>query len=425
MVFETSRLPNGATVATAAMPFMQSACVGVWALVGSRHEPALLNGISHFVEHMVFKGTRRRKASRILAEIEGIGGSVNAFTELDHTCYYAKAEAGRLARLVDVLFDLYREPAFPAAEVDREREVIEEEILMYRENPSQHVEDLLGEAAWPDAALGRSITGTPDSLARIGRPELRAFVRDRYQGANTLVTVAGRVTHAEVMALVGPLAGRLPRGRRSGARPFRRTPGARRPVVRHDVREIEQVHWNLGFHTPGRSDPGRFALKLLSVILGENMSSRLFQRLREERGLCYNVQTDVTLLAETGLLSIYAGVDPDRLPQALEVTGRELGRLAARPPSRAELRRACEYAVGMLRLSQESTTQQAMWLGESLLAHRRVVDPGEVCARLEAVTPAEVSALAAEIFRPGRASFALVGPVCDAERLVARGLAAR
>ncbi len=416
--FHLSRLENGVLLATVEMPFMRSVCLGVWALVGSRHESRRLNGIAHFVEHMVFKGTRRRKAAAILREIEGIGGTVNAFTELDHTCYYAKAEADKLDRIADVLFDIYGEAVFPPDEIEREREVVEEEIIMYRENPGQHVEDVFGLAAWPDCALGRPITGSPESLRRIGGVELKEFVSRRYHARGTLVTVAGRITHGEALRRLAPFAARLaPGGRRAPVRAFPVSARSIGPVIRQESREISQVHFNLGFHSPGRTSRRRFALKILNVILGENMSSRLFQRLREEMGLCYTVQSDLTLLQETGMCSIYAGVDAQGLGRALRATVRELRRIVRRPPSKRELQRAVEYATGMIRLSRESTTQQMFWLGECLLAHGRVVDPDAVCEALSAVTPGEVSAVAAELFRPERACLALVGPQADADAL--------
>lgn len=413
MTFETTKLANGVVIATSEMPHMQSVCTGFWALVGARHEPARHNGIAHFVEHVLFKGTGTRSPSDILTEVEGAGGTVNAFTEQDHTCYYAKVAADKLPEVTDVLADMYLRSVFPMAEVEREREVIGEEIVMYAEQPGQHVEDLLSAAAWPGSPLGRPITGTAASLAHTGRDDLLHFVRANYCGKNTLVTVAGRVTHGDVVDLLEPLLASLPGGARPRWRKF--VPGGHGGGVRVvvDCRDIEQAHLYFGFHAPGRSVAERFVLKILSVLLGENMSSRLFQSLREERGLCYSVQSDLTLLQETGLFSVYAGVDGADAEGALKLAGRELRRIARRPPSKKELQKAIDYTVGMLRLSLESTTQQMFWLGESLIAHGRVCGPEVVCERLAAVTPAEVTSLAARLFRPENLALAAVGPCPD------------
>ncbi len=416
MIFHTTRLANGCVIATAEMPHMHSCCVALWALAGSRHESARHGGIAHFVEHLVFKGTASRSATQILREVEGVGGSLDAYTETDHTCYYARATPDRLGGFADVLFDMYRNAAFATDDVEREREVIEEEILMYQENPGQAVDDLLSETAWPGHPLGRPITGTPATLARTGADELRAFNQSRYVGANTLVTVAGPVAHAEVVACMEAAAA-LPRGRRAQTRPFPQADRTTGPRLRFDTREIEQAHFSLAFHTHGRTAGERHASKLLSVLLGENMSSRLFQRLREDRGLCYSVQSDLTLLEDTGLFTVYAGVDAEKIVPSVQLALRELRKLADRPPTKPELAAAKDYTIGMLRLSADSTTAQAMWLGESLLAHRRAIRPEETIDALAAVTPAEISSAARTIFQPARATLAAVAPPVDRECL--------
>lgn len=410
MISETTRLKNGVVVATAEMPHMESACIGIWAMTGARHEPARLNGVSHFLEHLVFKGTRRRKATEIMREVEGIGGSVNAYTELDHTVYYAKAAAGKLGQVADVLVDLYAGAVMAGDEVEREREVIGEEIVMYEENPGQHIDDVLSEAAWPGSALGRPVTGTESSLGKIRRADLVEWRNAHYVGGNTVVAVAGRVEHAEVVKLLRPMLRRLRAGKRSRARVFPVAKRSAGPRVVHAVRDIEQSHVCLGFHAPGALDGSRYAMKVLNVLMGENMSSRLFQRLREERGLCYSVQTDVTALRDTGLFTVYAGVDPADLVGAVRLTLRELVKMGKRGPTRRELQEAIDYSIGMMRLSLESSTQQMTWLGEGLVTHGEVGDPEVVCERLAAVTVGEVRDLAARVFRAAGGCIGVVGP---------------
>jgi predicted Zn-dependent peptidase len=415
-----SRLANGCTLLVAPMPQMESACVGFWSLAGSRHERARENGLAHFTEHMLFKGTRSRDAAQLMREIEGAGGTIDAFTELDHTCYYAKAEAAKLPGIATVAADLYSRPSFPAAEVAREREVIGEEITMYHDNPGQHIDDLLAAALWPGHPLGRPVTGTKASLHGLGRADLARWVAARHVGRNTLVAVAGPVEPAEVARQAARWTGHLAPGRRSRQRRFVAPRRRTTPAVAADLRPVEQAHFALGFRCPGVGWGGRFALRLLNVLLGENMSSRLFQCLREEHALCYSVSTEAGASGDDGHFAVHAAVDPENLEQALTLTLNQLARIARRPPGKRELAAAADYATAMLRLSLEGTAERMLWAGESFLAHGRVAAPGTVCDRLAAVRPAEVSAAAAAVFQRRSAALAVVGPAADQGGLARR-----
>lgn len=418
-----TRLPNGVRVATIEMPHMKTVAVGVWEAVGSRHEPAALSGISHFLEHLMFKGTRRRTARKITETVEGLGGYLNAFTTEDHTCYYAKAAAAHLPVLCDVLCDMVLNSQFPPAEIEREREVIREEILMVRDAPSQYVEELLSEALWPGHPLGRPLTGTLESIAGLDRQGFLDYKASHYVGATTLITVAGAASHERVLELIRPALEALPKGRvpRFQKSDHDRTgKGAvRRPWIKTVKEESEQTHLALGFHTFGRLDERRFALRLLSVILGENMSSRLFQRLRERHGMCYSVQTSVVSLADAGALTIFAGLETGKLEKTVRLTLRELERIAAEPPGKAELRKAQDYLLGQTLMGLESTSNQMTWAGESLMSFGRIVDPAEAEKHFLAVTPAQVRAVAAEILQPSRLGVALCGPAPDEKKLAA------
>ncbi len=429
-MYHLSTLPNGLRVATAEMPHMASVCVGLWAAVGSRHESARLNGAAHFLEHLLFKGTRRRTARRISGEVEALGGYLDAFTAEDHTCYYAKAEATRLAALGDVLTDIYQHSQLPAVEVERERGVIREEIMMYRDQPAQVAEELLAGVMWPAHALGRPLAGTEDSVAALRREDLLAFWRGAYHARSSVLTVAGNVRHADVMAQVAPMLAAMPAARQ---RPFTRwqatpgrqgTPGRPRAVVAK--RESEQVQLALGFVGPGRHDPARFAMRVLSTLLGEKMNSRLFQSLRERHGLCYSVQSEMSTFAETGLLGISAGLEVKHVPAALKLIRRELDRLCRTEVGTRELRETRDYLIGQHRLSLESTTNQMMWLGESLLGHDRVVDPAEITAAIGGVTREAVKAAACHCWREGFRALVAVGPLerTGEELLRAFGVAA-
>ncbi len=413
-MYQLTTLPNGLRVATAEMPHMTSVCVGLWAGVGGRHEPARLNGAAHFLEHLLFKGTRRRSARRITGEIEGLGGYLDAYTAEDHTCYYAKAEAGRLEQLGDVLSDLYIHSRLPVAEVERERGVIREEILMYQDQPAQVAEEMLAAAFWPGHALGRPLAGTLETVAALRRDELMDFWRAGYHARSTVLAVAGRVEHEQVLAKVAPTMAEMPSGRLPRCTPWRAKTRRREtatPRVVVDRRETEQTQLVLGFLAPGRCDAGRFAVRLLSTLLGEKMDSRLFQSLRERRGLCYSIQSDTATLAETGLLSISIGLDAKHLRSALKLIRHELDRLCDRPVPARELRAARDYLIGQHRLSLESTTSQMMWLGESLLGYGRVVAPSVAETAFVNVTAADVQTAARVTLREGFRALAAVGPV--------------
>jgi predicted Zn-dependent peptidase len=413
--YQVTRLPNGARIASVEMPHMRSVTVGVWAGIGGRHERADDAGISHFLEHLLFKGTKRRNTRQITAAVEGLGGYLNAFTTEDHTCFYAKAGVQHFDRLCDVLGDMYLDSVFPVAEIEREREVIREEILMYRDQPAQHVQELLTSTMWPRHPLGRPLTGTVETVSRIGRRKISEFHRKHYNGASTVVTVAGRVSHAEVVEALKPSMSRLPRGQRPR---FQRSPGyPSRASVNLHTHETEQTHLAMGFHTWGRMDERRFALKLLSVILGENMSSRLFQKLRERHAFCYSVSSGMVTLEDTGALHVSAGLDPSKLESAIRLILRELAAIADRGPTLAELKMARDYTIGQTLMGLESTTNQILWMGESLLGYGRVLCPIEIEQRIFAVTRGEIQAVARECLKRGRLGVAVVGAVKDANKI--------
>ena len=429
--YHLSRLPNGLHIATAEMPHMESVAVGLWAAVGSRHEPARLNGAAHFLEHMLFKGTARRSARAISRAVEGLGGYLNAFTSEDHTCYYAKASAEHLGAVGDVLTDMYQHSRLQPAEIERERGVIREEILMVADQPAQLIEDLLAAAVWPGHPLGRPLSGTLQSIAALERSRLVDFWRAGYHARTTVLAVAGRVEHAVVMRTLAPALEAMPSGRAPRFVRWAEDSSGRRAVamdVRLERRETEQTQLALGFPAPGRHDRRRFAVRVLSAILGENMGSRLFQSLRERRGLCYSVNTATDALAETGLFSISAGLDAENVLPALGLIRRELRTLCTQPVRPRELRQAQDYLLGQHRLGLESTTSQMTWLGESLLGYGRIVEPDEARQALEEVTAADVQTAANELFGDriprgntgGRRALVLVGPFTGDEAALRR-----
>ncbi len=413
-----TRLPNGLTVATAAMPHMASVCLGVWVGVGSRFETTAQGGAAHFIEHLLFKGTRHRTARQISEEVEGHGGYLNAYTSEDHTCFYAKARADRFPALLDVLMDMFLDSRFAPADIAKEREVIKEERASYRDQPQHLVQELLNETLWPGHPMGRAIEGTPRSLDGLNRARLRDFLRANYVAANTFIVAAGNVTHAEVVRAVAPYAKHFPTGSRPQCEPVGEQSNASGPRVRLHTKATEQTQLALGIRTGSRHDERRFALRVLNALLGECMSSRLFQSLREDRGIAYDVHSSVSFFADCGDLSIYAGVDEDKLERGLRLIAAELRGLVAKAPPLSEVRRARDYVIGQFDLALESTEPHMTWLGELVVGHGRLKPPALTRDQLAAVTPAQIRAAARDFFQPERLSLALVSPLKSAAHLV-------
>ena len=414
-MFTITQLPNGVRVATAKMAHMESVSVGVWVGVGGRYEPARLSGASHFIEHLLFKGTPRRTAKQISQTVEGIGGYLNAFTSEETTCYYAKASHRHLDTLLDVLTDMYLHSRFAAADIDKERGVIKEELLMYRDQPDHYVHELLTETLWPEHPLGRSLTGTAKTLDAMDRRALLDFKHRKYVAANTVVAVAGHCRHDDIVRRVGKLLPMARNGRSPSFAPAHEAQRAAR--LRFFTKNCEQSHLAIGIRGYSRHDARRYALKALSVILGENMSSRLFQVIRERHGLAYSIQSSTSYFADTGALLVSAGLDTKRLHRALALILAEMRKIARQPPSAVELQRAKDYAIGQMRLGLESTANRMMWLGEHLLAYGEIPAPAEVERHIADVTAADVQKAAADIFRDNRLNVAVITPSKD-ERTV-------
>jgi predicted Zn-dependent peptidase len=416
-----TKLPNGLRIATCEMPHAETAAMGIWASVGGRHEPASLNGISHFIEHMLFKGTQRRSARRIMEEVEGVGGDMNAFTAEERTCYYATAASEFFPRICDVLCDIYMNPRFSPRDIDRERGVIAEEILMYEDEPSSRVQELLENTQWAGHPLGRPITGTLQTIEGMDASAFRAYRSSHYNAPSTVVTAAGRIQHDEVVEKVGELLLGLPSGKSPAAKPF--PAWQKSPRIITESRDIQQTQLALSLPAFSHRDERRFALHLLNVVLGANASSRLFQEMREKRGLCYSVSSHWLSLNDGGALGISAGLDRRNLEKSLRLILAQFDLLRKNLIGSAELRRAKEYTIGSNRMSLERSSSQNARLGGSLLAQGKIVDPESVNERLRAVTPDDILAVAREILDPSRLTIAIVGPNPD-EPMIKKLLAA-
>lgn len=402
---------DGVPVVLSPMPSVESVSIGLWFRAGSRIEPLPMHGAAHFLEHMLFKGTRKRNALDISREVESVGGDVNAFTAEEMTCYYVRSGAGHLARMLDVLFDMLQSSAFPRDEVERERGVILEEIKMYADQPNMVVAERLQEAMWPGTPLGRTVIGTPESLQSMKRAGLMEFWRRHYRPETLVVAVSGNFDTAALQALLRRhlAAWRIPAGR-----------GKSRPVLAQGIRQklavtaldqpVQQSNLALGYYSCPRGDPRRYAVKLMSIMLGENMSSRLFQSVRERHGLAYSIHTGTSHFSDTGSFTIQVGLDTDQLGKAIRVIGTELGRFLEKGPSRAELQRAKDYAIGQMQLGLENTINQMMWTGEAVTGLGRVVQVPEVIESLMSVDVAQIRAVARETLERSPVIVSCVGP---------------
>jgi len=408
MEVRQTRLGNGIRVVTAALPRVQSVAIGVWVGVGGRYESPKLSGISHFIEHLLFKGTEKRSARDISQAIEGRGGFCNAFTQEEITCYYARVAYDHTWKALDILSDMYLHPRFDQTDIDRERGVIVEEIMMYRDQPEHVVQEMLVENMWCDHELGRPLIGSPETLKNIIRDQIMAFKRKKYVPDTTVLAFTGKVNHDECVHEVAKLMGRI---RPAPAPSYRLVDAA---VTQRSLalksKEIEQTHMALGFRIFGRYDKRRYALKVLNVILGENMSSRLFQTIREKYGLAYSIGSGFQLFAETGAFVISAGLDRNRRAKAIELILKEIKKIKDEPVSAKELNLAKQYIVGHLRLALESPLGQMMWIGEHIINYGSVISPEEVVSAIAAIRTEDVQKIGETVFKDRLATFSMISP---------------
>lgn len=392
--YSIHELPGGPRLAHARLPESECAALAIYIPVGSRDETGNIPaGLAHFSEHMAFKGTRTRSAKELTLAIESGGGQANAGTSEDHTVYEAQGDAELMPVLIDVLADMVWNSTFPKSEIELERDVIGEEITMIRESPTDHINDLLASALWPEHPLGQSISGSLESIARITRTGLNHFARQHHFRSDIVIATAGPMPADEILATLIPL---LPENFRKPPLRLGYSPSPSREII--DRRPTDQLQLALAWHSPGRHAGERHALRLLSLILGESSSSRLFTELREERGLCYQIGSETSLFHETGALQIIAGLDPDSRGESLETMFRETNDLARNGPRPGELDRAKRLAVSQSKLAFESTAAHAAWAGEGLLFHNHIPSPREARGNLLQVTDEQIQAIAREVF---------------------------
>jgi predicted Zn-dependent peptidase len=410
-MFQKTVLDNGVRILTEKLPAAYSAAVGFWVENGSRHEMKSLNGISHFVEHMLFKGTARRSALDIAKEVDSVGGVLNAFTSQEFCCYYAKVAGSRLHTALDLLSDVLRNSVFDLDEIEKERRVILQEIHMVEDSPDEKVHELFYQNLWPKHPLGLPILGTAASVSEIDRRSMIDYLGERYCGRNMIITVAGNLDHGQVVESVANSFADLPAGRKLVCTP----PETFRHTVNLQKRELDQVHICLGLRALPQSHPDRFACQLLNSILGSSMSSRLFQKLREERGMAYSVYSYLNSYSDTGALVVYAGTSPEDAPHACGIILKELHQIKCFPVGVDELASAKEQLKGQFLLSQESTENHMTRLAKNEIYFGRLLTVEEVLGRIDEVTCDDLHRLAKSMLLNNELSLQMVGRIEEGE----------
>ncbi len=405
MSVELAVLPNGLRVVTDANPQLESAAIGVWIDAGGRHETLEVNGVAHLLEHMAFMGTERRSARQIAEEIEAVGGHLNAYTSREHTAYYARVLKADVPLAVDILADILQRSTFAEDELARERAVVVQEIGQAEDTPDDIIFDHLQAAAFPDQPLGWSILGPAEGVAAMPRTALQDFMGRHYRAQNMVIAAAGAVRHDEVVRLAeAQFAGLAPAEPR-GFSPARWLGGERR-----EERDLEQVHFALALPSVPYSDPDFYASQIFSTLLGGGMSSRLFQEVREKRGLCYSIFSFASSFVDGGLFGVYAGTGEDEIAELAEVVVAELLR-AGEDAAEDEVARArAQLKAGTL-MSLESSSSRIEQLGRQMLIYGRPLAIDEIVARIEAVDAGAVRRTARRIAGGGKPTIAALGPL--------------
>jgi predicted Zn-dependent peptidase len=400
-------LDNGIRILTKKMPHTRSVSMGVWVNVGARDETQDESGLSHFIEHMIFKGTRKRNAFQIAKEFDAIGGHTNAFTTMENTCYHAKVMDTHTETMVDILSDIFLNSVFDPQEIERERPVILQEIGMVEDSPDEYVHVLTGRNFWGDNALGRSILGKKENIESFDSDILKTYFQRLYQPDRIVVSVAGNIEHDHFINLVGSAFKSIDPG---DGLPERITPESR-STVDLTYRKLEQVHICLSTKGLAISDPQRYAFSLLNTILGGNMSSRLFQEIREKRGLAYAVYSFISSHVDTGMFGVYLGVDPKRARETTQLILNEIDKLKTETVDSSELKGAIEYTKGSLLLASESTDNQMVRTAQNEIHFGRDIPLQDVLEKVDSVTQDEIRDLANNIFDRNQMVLTMLGPV--------------
>lgn len=413
-MFAKTVLDNGIRVVTHDMPDNRSVSLGIWVENGSRHESAAENGISHFIEHLLFKGTERRSAAQIAEEMDAVGGVINAFTSKENTCYYAKVLDENLPLAIDLLSDIFLHSSFDAEEIERERSVILQEISQAEDTPDDYVHDLFNLDFFRDHPIGWPICGRQETVTGFRREDIVSFFKSRYRPERVVVAAAGNIRHA---ALVEEMAARLGFINGGNLRTAQKTAGETVPTmtsgVYPHVKSLEQVHLCLGMAGIHQTHPKRYVGYVLNTLLGGGMSSRLFQEIREKRGKAYSVYSFSSSYKDVGYFGVYAGTSLDSTEEVVELITKELNKLAAGEISDAELQRTQGQLVGSTMLGLESTDSWMSHIARDEIYFGNMVSTDEICRRIRAVSREDVIELAGALFHADGMTLTLLGDFAE------------
>ncbi|MCX5905709.1 MAG: pitrilysin family protein [Deltaproteobacteria bacterium] len=408
-MIQKTTLANGIQVITEEIPHVHSVSVGVWVETGSRDESRGENGISHFIEHMLFKGTKRRSAQQIAKEIDAVGGILNAFTSKEFSSFYAKILAEHLPVALDLLFDLFLHSRFAGEEIEKERQVILQEVNMVEDTPDEYIHDLFGQSFWPRHSLGLPILGSAETIAKMNRKNLVDFFRRHHLHHRPVLVAAGKLKHDQLLKPVREVLG----GLKLQAKTKKSSPPRSHPQVLVKNKKLEQAHLLLGTQGLAATDPKRYAFSILNTILGGGMSSRLFQEIREKRGLAYSVYSFVSTFLDSGIIGIYVGTGDKSVPAVLKIILKEIKRLGENSLRPKELQAAKEQLKGNLLMSLENTDSRMNRLAKSEIYFHRFVKTEEIIEKIEKVTADEVIRLAEQLFQTQALSLTVLGPVTE------------
>lgn len=404
---ELTTLPNGVRVVSETVPYVQSVSVGLWVGVGSRDESEPVRGITHFIEHMLFKGTPTRSARTIAEEIESRGGMLNAFTDKEYTCYYAKALSEHVEIVMDVLSDMLIHSLLDPQEIAREKNVVLEEIKRYKDQPEDTVHDIFAQTLWKNHPLGRPIIGTSRTVSSLTREHIQEYMQTHYTPDKIVVSVAGNVAHAEVVELASRFLGGI-----SGP-PYRRRVRKPQPsgVSKTVRRRTEQVHFCLGGQGFGQREDDRWVLTIIDSVLGGNMSSRLFQEIREKRGLAYAIGSYAVSYSEGGIFAVHGGTSPQTFSQVLDLTMKELENIRQNNLTEDEVTKSKAQVRGALVLSLENMSSRMMRMGRSMIHFGRVIPLEDILQKIHAVTHDDIARVAIQVFDSSNLTLAAIGPL--------------
>ncbi len=400
-------LNNGIIILSKSMPHVRSVSMGVWVNVGARDEKADQSGLSHFIEHMIFKGTKKRSAFQIAREFDAIGGQSNAFTSMEHTCYHARVLDVHLSTMIGILSDVFLNSVFDDKEIELERPVILQEIGMSEDNPEDYAHQLAAENFWGGTPLGRPIIGRRENINGFNRQTLKNFFNHFYKPDKIIIAIAGNIEHDQFVDMIGPAFEAIPKGNSS----IKRKPPRERFQVNIHPKKLEQIHLCLGTKGLSITNDQRFAFSLLNTIIGGNMSSRLFQKIREQSGLAYSVYSYISSFEDTGNFGVYTGVHPDNTSAALKLMIAELNNLRTKAVTDNELKDSKEYIKGNLLLATESVDNQMVRLAQNEFHFGKQISIQSVLDNFQKITPDDILTLASDLFATGNRSLTVLGPI--------------